>query len=258
MDWKVVRIDSRGETAYINLGSADKVQPQLTFRVHGVGGDGRPLPKDKAMVEVINVLGEHLSQAKINYVTLPREKPRHDPRHDPVVTGDVLINPSWDPNQKKHVALAGVVDLTGDGRDDTASFVRALERQNVVVDAYLDLRKDFTIKGPGITVNTDYLILGEEPAEVLGAQGRDAEIKQKISEGMKAIRKQAESNGVKVIGLRRYLDEIGYRIPGNPDEKKPVIDYKGDGGLPPPVPKEPMPKEPMPKDDKPAPPPPGR
>jgi hypothetical protein len=249
-DWRVVRIDARGETAYINLGSADKVQPQLTFRVHGLGTDGRPLPKDKATVEVLDVLGDHLSQVKINYVTTPKERPRHDPRHDPVVTGDVLINPSWNPNLKKHVAIAGIVDLTGSGRDDTESFVRALERQNVAVDAYLDLRKDFTIKGPGITVNTDYLILGEEPVEVLGAQGRDAEIKQKISEAMKAIRKQAEANGVKVIGLRRYLDEIGYRIPGNPEAKKPVIDYKGDGsGLPPQVP-----KEPMKKDDKPMPP----
>jgi hypothetical protein len=162
------------------------------------------------------------------------------------------------------VAIAGVVDLTGDGRDYTEQFVRALERQNVVVDAYLDLRKDFAIKGPGITVNTDYLVLGEEPTEVLGAQGREAEIKAKISEAMKKIRRDAAENGVKVVGLRHYLEEIGYRIPGNPDEKKPVVEYKGDGGLPPQVPKDPMPpkeppappKEPMKKDDKPAPPPP--
>jgi hypothetical protein len=199
------------------------------------------------------VLGDHLSQAKINYVTTPRERPRHDPRHDPVVEGDVLINPSWDPNRKKHIALAGIVDVTGDGRDDTEQVIRALERQNVAVDAYLDMRKDFTIKGPGITVNTDFLVIGDEPAEVLGAQGRDAEIKQKVAEGMKEMRKQAEANGVKVIGLRRYLDEIGYRIPGNPDEKKPVLEYRGDGTLPPQVPKEP--KDPMKKDDKPMPPP---
>jgi uncharacterized protein (UPF0335 family) len=241
MDWRIVNIDSRGETAHINLGSADKVQPQLTFRVHGVGPDGRPLPKDKANVEVLNVVGAHLSQVKINYVTTPRENPRHDPRHDPVLKDDILINPSWNPNLKKHVAIAGVIDLNGNGRDDTEQFVRALEKQNVVVDAYLDLRKDFEIKGPGITVQTDFLILGDKPEAVLGSQGREEEIKKKISDKMEELRSQAKQNGVPVKGLRQYLDEIGFRMPGNAEVKKPVLELKGelpkkDPGLPPPVP----------------------
>jgi hypothetical protein len=246
MDWKVVKIDSRGETVYINLGSADQVQPRLTFRVHGIGEDGRPLPKDKALIEVMSVLGDHLSQARINYVTTPRESPRHDPTHSPVLTGDVLINPGWHPNQKTHIAIAGVVDLTGSGHDETEQFVRSLERLNVVVDAYLDLRKDFTIKGPGITVQTEYLILGDKPETILGSGGaaRDDEIKKKIAAGMEDMSKQAKENGVRVRSLRQYLEEIGYRVPGNMESRPPTLDVKGEpGALPPPVPKDPMMKD---------------
>ncbi len=252
LEWRVSQIDARGETAYINLGSADKVQPLLTFRVHGIGPDGRPNPKDKATLEVVRVLGDHLSQAKILYVTTPRENPRHDPTHNPVVKGDVIINPSWNPNQKKHIALAGVVDLTGSGRDETAAFVRSLEKQGIVVDSYLDLRKDFTIKGPGITVQTDYLILGERPQDILGvAQGPGKDIKDKIDAGMLEMQKQAKDNGVRIKGLRQFLEEIGYRIPGNTESKAPSIDLRGGGEQPPQVP-----KDPMMKDDKPLPPPP--
>ena len=37
-----------------------------------------------------------------------------------------------------------------------------LQRMGVVVDAYLD-EKDNTIKGPGMTLNTTYLIIGDTP-----------------------------------------------------------------------------------------------
>ena len=252
MAWKIERIDQRGDNVSINLGSADKVQPQLTFRVHGVTTDGRPQPKDKALVEVVDVIGPHLSRAKVTYVTTPAEAPRHDPRHNPVLPGDVLINPSWDPNQKKHIALAGLVDLTGDGRDDTEQFMRALERQNVVVDAYLDLKKDFTIKGPGISVQTDYLIVGETPKLVLGAAA-EKDIRELIDAGMEEMRKQARDNGVRVRNLRQYLEEIGYRIPGSASEQAPAIEFKGNpADLPKPVPKNPMQPQP-PMGDKPPP-----
>jgi hypothetical protein len=261
-DWKIVRIDSRGETAYINLGSADGVQPQLTFRIHGLGPDGLPLPKDKATAQVLKVIGEHLSQVKVMYDTSTLGKdgkqraPRHDPRINPVLTGDVLFNPSWTPNQKKHIALAGVVDLTGGGRDDTEQFIRELERQNIVVDAYLDMRKDFTVKGPGITVQTDFLIVGDKPEAILNAEeGRKKEIAEKIDNAMKTMEKQAKDNGVRKMNLREYLNEIGYQIPGGLDRKRATIDYRGEGGsLPPPGPKNPAPPPPAAPAAPPAPP----
>jgi hypothetical protein len=236
-EWKVLRTDGRGESAYINLGSADKVKPQLTFRVHGVGADGRPLPKDKATIEVMTVLNDHLSQARIYYDKEPRDNPRHDPVHNPVVKGDVIINPAWNPNLKRHVAIAGLVNLSGSGRDETEQLVRALEREDIVVDAYLDMRNNFAIKGPGITVQTDFLVIGDS----LSDDPSTKEIKAKVDGQMALMQAQAKENGVQIRGLRQFLEEIGYHLSAHSEGKPASVDVKADAA--------PM-QQPQPKDDK--------
>jgi hypothetical protein len=240
MDWRIVSIDKNGTTAHINLGSADKVTSGLSFRIHGIGEDGQAKPRDKAFVEVLNVVDDHLSQVRVLYDYDERMEPkpqRHNPRRDPVLKGDVLYNPTWDPNQKKHVAIAGGVDLVGDGRDSLPEFLRTLERQNIVVDAYFDT-KDFTIKGHGIDVNTDLLIIGPMPRNLLDPRGQDKEIRDKLEEGIRTMRNQAKDNGVKVRGLRQYLEEIGYRVPrGLSDEGAYVPSAKTPNGEPTPPPK---------------------
>ena len=99
-------------------------------------------------------MGPHLSAAKVVEAG--------NPARDPLLRGDLLFNPAWDPTQKTHVALVGIIDLNGSGVDGTQDLVRALEKQGIVVDAWLDL-KDRTIKGPGMTERTTYLIKGERP-----------------------------------------------------------------------------------------------
>src|SRR5262249_37887260 len=56
-NWQIVEIDRRGQMPYINLGSADRVTPQLTFSVHERKLDGRLNPTPKATVEVVRVIG---------------------------------------------------------------------------------------------------------------------------------------------------------------------------------------------------------
>ncbi len=204
-DWKIVKMDTRGTRPYINLGSSDHVKPQLTFSIHGVGLDGRPISQSKGALEVVNVIGEHLSQARITSVK--------DPNRDPILQGDILYNPSWNPQIQKHVALAGVMDLTGTGRDNLQEFIRNLERQNIVVDAYLD-PKDFTIKGKGITVRTDYLIIGQS-GEYLetGPRATDIERSKGLEKGVRQMQDQATKNGVPIMPLYKYLEMIGYRLP---------------------------------------------
>jgi hypothetical protein len=206
-DWKIVRMDRRGVNPYINLGSADRVKPQLTFTIHGVGLDGRPNPQPKGTLEVLSVIGAHLSQARVTSVK--------DPDRRPILEGDVLYNASWNPTIKKHVALAGIMDITGDGRDSLKEFMRNLERQNIVVDAYLD-PKDGTVKPPGggITLRTDYLIMGESQA--FSATGRaDKGENEAQKAGREKMQADAKKNGVKVVPLHQYLEMIGYRLPRN-------------------------------------------
>src|SRR5262249_36988804 len=116
----------------------------------------------KGNLEIVRIIGAHLSQGRV--VRLGDENAK------PLQEGDQLYNPAWDPNRTIHVAISGIVDFTGDESATVAErvrnlreFMNNLERQNVVVDAYLDLR-DLRIKGAGITLQTDYLVLAEGPS----------------------------------------------------------------------------------------------
>jgi hypothetical protein len=208
---KIVDLDRRGSTAYIDLGSADNVKPQLTFSVFAASPGGKAQGERKGAVEVIRVLQPHLSLARV--IDL------RDPGRDPVVAGDLLFNPAWQPGQREHVALTGIIDLTGEGHDDTGELIRNLERQGITVDAYLDL-KDMAIKGDGITQQTGFLILGEQPeisdafATGEGVQGTNR--KKELLEKMSEMRADAASKGVAVIPLRRFLSLVGYKVPPTP------------------------------------------
>jgi hypothetical protein len=203
-NWKIVRLDRKGQMPYINLGSADRVTPQLTFSVHGVGPNGKPLPLVKGTIEVVRVLEEHLSQARVTSVA--------DPNRDPIVPGDMLFNPSWHPTQKKHVALVGLIDLSGDGRDSLPEMRRNLERQNVEVDAWMD-PNDASVKGKGITNQTDYLVVGLGSESLTGARSRDQKFGPAVDKAIKDMKEKAASNGVAIVSLKKYLELIGYRVP---------------------------------------------
>jgi hypothetical protein len=208
-DWRIVYMDPRGTNPYINLGSVDKVKPQLTFSIHGVTTDGRPISEAKGTLEVVNVIGEHVSQTRITSVK--------DQNRDPILKGDVLYNPSWNPTIKKHVALAGVIDLTGDGRDSLYEFMRNLERQSIIVDAYLD-PKDFQVKGK-VTVRTDFLIIGESLEFQITGREKNPEFHKKLDKGIRDMKDQANANGVAIKSLSQYLEMIGYRLPRSTGEQ---------------------------------------
>jgi predicted nucleic acid-binding Zn-ribbon protein len=200
-EWRIVRIDRRGTNPYINLGSADHVNPQLTFSIHGIGVDGRPNPEAKGTLEVVNVIGPHLSQTRITSVK--------DADRDPIIERDVIYNPGWDPNLKKHVAISGIVDLTGDGRDDLPEFIRSLERQNVVVDAYQD-PKDGKVKGQ-MTYRTEFLIIGDLPES--STVGNPSEAVKNARSSRDFMQNEAKKYGVRTVSLLHYLDMTGFRRP---------------------------------------------
>ncbi|HLN31576.1 MAG TPA: hypothetical protein VK395_27795 [Gemmataceae bacterium] len=207
---KIVRVDSKGELAWVNIGSADNVKPHqnLTFSIFGSGSDSRERRERKGALEIVDVLSAHLSTAKITEVA--------DPNSSPLLPGDLLINPAWSPSNRIHVAIAGLIDLTGEGRDNIEEFMRNLKREGIVVDAYFDW-KDMSIKGEGMTHQTDYLIRGEGPKLEYGStiregdtrMSRKTEIGQKIAE----METQANQLGATVVPLRRFVALTGYKLP---------------------------------------------
>ncbi len=205
---EIVRVGANG-LIYINLGSAEHVRPGLTFSVLPAGSTGRAAASKerKAAIEVVTVMDAHLSSAKvIDAGNLVR---------NPLLVGDLLFNPSWDPNQMVHIAIAGIIDLNGDGRDDTQDLIRQLRAQGVEVDAYLDL-KDRTVKG-AMNERTSYLVLGDRPVPnpnlVIKENNPLAQGQMDILKNMDDMAAKAKDLGVTRVTYRRFLAMIGYRLP---------------------------------------------
>ncbi len=210
----IQRVDRKTGTAFINLGSADYLQPKVTFSVFAADPTRKTAEKRerKGTVEVVSVLEPHLAQVRITDVV--------NEMRDPILSGDLLFNPSWNSSMRSHIALAGIFDLDGDGYDDTPELVRNLERQGIVVDAWLDL-KERAVKGPGITERTSYLVLGERPqmSQALGmlaGTNTDHPIAQgvlQINNKIADMEKIAQEKGVEKAAYLRYLTLIGYKLP---------------------------------------------
>jgi hypothetical protein len=209
---KIVRLDQTGEVAFIDIGSADNLRASqaVTFSIFSSSTGGKIGGERKGALEVVDVLSAHLAKAKITEVV--------DPNRDPIVTGDLLINPAWNSGNQTHVAIAGLIDMTGEGRDEIDEFMRSLKREGIAVDAYLDLR-DNEVKGTGMTLKTDYLIVGETP-DLFTVRDREFKTddprnarKIAIGEKMTDMRKQATELGVTVVPLRRFAMLTGYRLP---------------------------------------------
>lgn len=203
---KIVNVEGAGSVVYINLGSADNVKPQLTFSIRGAGSNGQASQHRKGALEVTKILGPHLSQANVTETT--------DRNRDPILTGDLLFNPTWNSSLRQHVAVAGLIDLVGDGSNNTQEFIRTLRDQGVVVDAYLDL-KDMKVKGDGISAKTQYLVLGDQPEANINLSGTDMRTsrKEEMWKKMKEMQDEAHRLGVTIVPYRRFLSVIGYPMP---------------------------------------------
>jgi hypothetical protein len=127
-----------------------------------------------------------------------------------VISGDLIFNALWNPNAKTYVAIAGELNL-GAGNVDMPGLMRMLERQNIIVDAYIDPR-DGAVKGPGITRRTDFLVLGElfRPRTRDGAKGQ--EVANKANESLKKMLDEARENALTVVNPRRFVNETGFRL----------------------------------------------
>jgi hypothetical protein len=206
---KIISLDRRGEIAYVNIGSAQNVRPQqnLTFSVFAPGLPGHPNKDFKGKIEIIDVISPQVSKAKIIEVA--------NPNVNPLMVGDVIINPIWSPREHEHIAIAGSIDLTGDGRNNVDEFMANLQRMGVAVDAYLD-EKDNTIKGSGMTLNTTYLITGDS-MDVSGEGGlganKNLEFKQGFNTKKTEMLNEAKRLGVTVVPFRRFVELIGYKMP---------------------------------------------
>lgn len=205
--WEIVSMNAAGDQPYINLGSDDKIKPQLTFSIHGLTTDGKLNPTPKGTLEVVRVIGPKLAKAKITSTA--------DSRKSPIMRGDRLFSATFDPDKKTHVAIAGLIDLDRDGSDTTQKFVKLLQSQNVIVDAFIDASDDRAPKikelGKGITIDTEYLILAYDLGAMKHAKSRDNAYDAEYKKIKKKLQDAAKENAVKLIRLDDYIEMMGLK-----------------------------------------------
>ncbi len=186
-DGRIAWVNQDG-TVWINLGSADALRRQITFSVYDADNRDPAKSSNKGSIEVTKILGDHMAEAHVT---------NDDPRN-PILTGDQVYSQVWHRGKKLHFALAGIIDLNGDGQNDMKLARDMIELNGGVVDAYV--ADDGTIKGE-INVNTRYLVLGDYPQEARQAA---------MQAGWEKLSSDAKTNGVEVITLDKFLNQIGY------------------------------------------------
>lgn len=198
----VAEIAGTGANVYIDLGSVADVRPGDLFSIYGIGNSGQPLADPKGKLEVTAVVGDNMAKARLVDVK--------DRNTDPVMKGDFIFNPIWAPQMRarpenrKHVAVVGIPKIFSRSKDPWKDFARVMEERNVIIDAYIDFNS-MTVKPngkEGISVKTDYLILGEDPLDNKIDQRKYKVLRDEI---------QAECDRYRVepIKLDRFLEVIG-------------------------------------------------
>jgi hypothetical protein len=199
-DGKVILVDEQTKIVHINLGSDDHVYRGLTFSVYD---RGQPIPKDgkgKAEIEVYDV------QKNISAARIIRSEAKN-----PIVVDDIVANLIWDATKTNTFVIAGDFDLNGDGRIDP----QAIDKIKALIEKWGGKVEDT------VTVNTDFVILGEPPevgrkptleeSEATPNANEKYEEAVKRLDEYKQIQSQAQTLSIPILNTERFLYFIGYK-----------------------------------------------
>ncbi len=202
---EITWVNQRNGTVWINLGRIDALARQVTFGVYAA--NSTDVKESKAGIEVTQILGDHLAEARI----------LTDNPGDPIIPGDKIFTPLWVSGTKRHFALAGLMDVNGAGRNNLDMMMNIIKTGGGVVDCWIaDSGKSKNKVQGEITLNTNCLILGAAPDEKGDSAQRDAFTK---------ILREAERYRIQKIQLSDFLQRIGWK------NMSPVVRY-GQGANP--------------------------
>ena len=195
----VVRFVVRGgNIATINLGSADALRPGITFGV--IGGDETRLQdaKVKATIQVTQIQGPHLAQARV----IARPEIRN-----PIIPGDKIFSPFWAPGRDVKIALAGDIDIDGDGRPDNNAIKGQIRAAGATIAA--EVSPSGVVQG-NLDASIRFMVVGEDP-DIGDGDDAAAEANAQAVAAMGAIRAKAAELGLTIIPawkLQSYLRTI--------------------------------------------------
>jgi hypothetical protein len=191
---KITEVVDGGQTVYINLGKADGLRPGTRFAVLDDEANRVADAEPKARIEVIEVnqQTDHLARARV----LPDRRPVT------ILRGDRIYSPAWQPGRKVVFGLVGKLDIDGDGKDDRET-IKSLIAQSGAEIA-VDLRPDGRMEG-ALTVNTRYLVIGDEFKVIGGALDGATEV---MAKRRAELEQQAKAMGIGRINLDKLMSYL--------------------------------------------------
>ncbi len=187
-DGQVVYVNQRADVVWIDLGMADGLKRQMTFSVYDQNQVGATNAVTKASIQVIAIKDAHSAEARIL---------EHD-LGNPIMSGDKIYSPTFRKGQKTRFALAGFLDIDGDGKSDQKKVKSIITTNGGEVDA--ELLEDGSIAGK-ITLDTRYLVRGEAPTD---------KTKQQLIDGWNAMLEESTRKGLEAMALDELLARMGY------------------------------------------------
>ena len=100
-----------------NLGYDDNLQLKQTFAIYDQSARKFKDGYGKAMIEVTRILDAHLAEGRITSQDIT----------NPILTKDWVVTSTWDPGYSVPIAIAGYIDLDGDGRSDLQRLISIVE-----------------------------------------------------------------------------------------------------------------------------------
>ncbi len=194
-DGEITWVNQKTRIAQLNLGRADGLQRQISFSVFDVDESNLAGAKKKGSIEVTRVFDAHQSEARIV----------DDDYTNPIVPGDVVYSPLWQPGLSMRFALAGLMDIDGDGVSDRKLIKNLIALNGGVVVA--EVADDGTREGE-LSIHTRYLVLGERPTVTQNAAAGSSGA---VIEEYGRILREAEQFGVQQLPLERLISDLGYR-----------------------------------------------
>ncbi len=202
-DGEIRWVNQREQIVWLNLGRADGLNPLMSFAVYPTDITDLAKGTKKADIEVTQILGDHMAEARIT----------SDTPKDPIMPGDKIHTPLWSPGDQRHFSIAGVVDMDGDGKSDLGDLRNLITMNGGVVDSELDDQGN--LKGE-MSYKTRFLVMGEQP---------DAKTSAKMLAGYSKMIDQADSLGIQKISLADLMQRMGFK----PQSR--VVNF-GSGGNP--------------------------
>lgn len=217
---KIVNFLSNEEIV-LNLGSAERVRPGLTFEVFASNAvvhtdhdaikirmEAGNIVSGKATVEVYSVQ-EHECIAR---------KVRGGPNVH-LAKGDVLINLAYHPTGEVNFIVYGAFDLNHTGNPNGA--VEDENRVKALISSAGGKVFEFDTNNPQVNLSpdVDYVVLGKEPEQPTEPTGDEATDVTKVDAYKKAMRNyelyvslanQAKQMQIPVLNQNRFLELIGF------------------------------------------------